>query len=231
MYKFLLWDIDGTVLDFSAAEACAIRALFEKYHLGICTDEMLRTYSQINRKYWQALERNEMTKPEILVGRFREFFQLMGLDTTVAAAFNDDYQLTLGDYPIFMEHALDVLKQEKGKYLLVAVTNGTKIAQTKKLRMTGLDEIFDVVFISEDVGIEKPNVAFFDHVFRKIGLSDKSEALIIGDSLTSDMQGGNNAGILCCWYNPKGETNGKGLRIDFEIDHLSRVAEIVNTTK
>lgn len=227
MYKFLLWDIDGTVLDFSAAEACAIRALFEKYHLGICTDEMLRTYSQINRKYWQALERNEMTKPEILVGRFREFFQLMGLDTTVAAAFNDDYQLTLGDYPIFMEHALDVLKQEKDKYLLVAVTNGTKIAQTKKLRMTGLDEIFDVVFISEDVGIEKPNVAFFDHVFRKIGLSDKSEALIIGDSLTSDMQGGIFAGIDTCWFNPKHSQNTSGIPVTYEIDDLRKLEEIL----
>ena len=227
MYKFLLWDIDGTVLDFSAAEACAIRALFEKYHLGICTDEMLRTYSQINRKYWQALERNEMTKPEILVGRFREFFQLMGLDTTVAAAFNDDYQLTLGDYPIFMEHALDVLKQEKGKYLLVAVTNGTKIAQTKKLRMTGLDEIFDVVFISEDVGIEKPNVAFFDHVFRKIGLSDKSEALIIGDSLTSDMQGGIFAGIDTCWFNPKHSQNTSGIPVTYEIDDLRKLEKIL----
>ena len=227
MYKFLLWDIDGTVLDFSAAEACAIRALFEKYHLGICTDEMLRTYSQINRKYWQALERNEMTKPEILVGRFREFFQLMGLDTTVAAAFNDDYQLTLGDYPIFMEHALDVLKQEKGKYLLVAVTNGTKIAQTKKLRMTGLDEIFDVIFISEDVGIEKPNVAFFDHVFREIGLSDKSEALIIGDSLTSDMQGGIFAGIDTCWFNPKHSQNTSGIPVTYEIDDLRKLEKIL----
>ena len=227
MYKFLLWDIDGTVLDFSAAEACAIRALFEKYHLGICTDEMLRTYSQINRKYWQALERNEMTKPEILVGRFREFFQLMGLDTTVAAAFNDDYQLTLGDYPIFMEHALDVLKQEKGKYLLVAVTNGTKIAQTKKLRMTGLDEIFDVVLISEEVGIEKPNVAFFDHVFREIGLSDKSEALIIGDSLTSDMQGGIFAGIDTCWFNPKHSQNTSGIPVTYEIDDLRKLEKIL----
>lgn len=227
MYKFLLWDIDGTVLDFSAAEACAIRALFEKYHLGICTDEMLRTYSQINRKYWQALERNEMTKPEILVGRFREFFQLMGLDTTVAAAFNDDYQLTLGDYPIFMEHALDVLQQEKGKYLLVAVTNGTKIAQTKKLRMTGLDEIFDVVFISEDVGIEKPNVAFFHHVFREIGLSDKSEALIIGDSLTSDMQGGIFAGIDTCWFNPKHSQNTSGIPVTYEIDDLRKLEKIL----
>ena len=227
MYKYLLWDIDGTILDFSAAEACAIRALFEKYQLGICTDEMLRTYAKINRKYWQALERNEMTKQEILVGRFREFFQLMGLNTTIAAAFNDDYQVTLGDYPIFIAHALDVLQQEKGTYLLVAVTNGTKTAQTKKLRTTGLDQIFDSVFISEDVGVEKPNVAFFDHVFREIGLSDKSEALIIGDSLTSDMQGGVLAGIDNCWFNPNHSENTHGIPVTYEIDDLRKLEEIL----
>ena len=227
MYKYLLWDIDGTVLDFSAAEACAIRALFEKYQLGVCTDEMLRTYSQINSKYWQALERNEMSKSEILVGRFREFFQRFGLDASVASRFNDDYQVTLGDYPIFMAHALDVLRQEKGRFMLVAVTNGTKIAQTKKLKTTGLDEIFDAVFISEDVGIEKPNVAYFDYVFEKIELTDKSQALIIGDSLTSDMQGGVLSGIDTCWFNPKHNKNSHGIPVTYEMDDLRQLEAIL----
>lgn len=227
MYKYLLWDIDGTVLDFAAAEACAIRALFKKYQLGICTDEMLRTYSQINVKYWQALERNELTKEEVLVGRFRDFFQLLGQDTAIAAPFNNDYQLTLGDYPVFMEHALDVLHAQKEKYRLIAVTNGTKLAQTKKLRTTGLDKIFDSVFISEDVGVEKPNLAFFDHVFEKIGLTDKGQALIIGDSLTSDMQGGVLAGIDCCWFNPKHSQNSHNIPVTYEIDDLRKLQNIL----
>ena len=102
MYKYLLWDIDGTVLDFLASEAYAIRALFEKYNLGECSDEMLKMYSGINTKYWQMLERGEMTKPEILVGRFCEFFGLIGADVTIAENFNRDYQITLGDHIEFV---------------------------------------------------------------------------------------------------------------------------------
>ncbi len=227
MYKYLLWDIDGTILDFLASEAYAIRALFQKYKLGACSDEMLQRYSQINVKYWEALERNEMTKPEILVGRFREFFEQIDIDPELAEAFNRDYQLTLGDHLVFVDHADEILQSEKGKYVLIAVTNGTKIAQTKKLRQTGLDQIFDAVFISEDVGVEKPNAAYFEYVFQKMGISDKKQVLLIGDSLTSDMKGGQIAGIDTCWYNPKHSVNSRNIPVTYEIDHLSKIANII----
>ena len=161
LYKYLLWDIDGTVLDFLASEAYAIKFLFNKFNIGVCTDEMLKQYSEINVKYWQKLERNELTKPEILVGRFRDFFKAIGVDTSLAESFNLQYQVTLGDHIEFVPGAKENLLQEKGKYTLVAVTNGTKIAQEKKLRLSGLDEIFDYIFISENVGVEKPNLEYF----------------------------------------------------------------------
>ncbi|MBR2973760.1 MAG: HAD-IA family hydrolase, partial [Clostridia bacterium] len=173
MYKYLLWDIDGTVLDFLASEAYAIRTLFHKYNLGECSDEMLRQYSAINAKYWSMLERNEITKQEVLIGRFHEFFGSIGVDTTVAEAFNADYQLTLGDHIEFMENAEEMLMLNKGKCLLAAVTNGTKTAQEKKLRMSGLDRIFDAIFISEDVGAEKPSEQYFSYVFEKLGITNK----------------------------------------------------------
>ena len=91
MYKYILWDIDGTVLDFLASESYAIKTLFEKFNLGVCTDEMLKIYSDINVKYWQKLERNEMTKPEILVSRFREFFDKIDVDSSFADSFNKEY--------------------------------------------------------------------------------------------------------------------------------------------
>lgn len=227
MYKFLLWDIDGTVLDFLASEKQAIRALFKKYNLGECTDEMIKMYSAINTKYWQKLEKNEMTKEEILVGRFREFFSLVGADTEASESFNKDYQVALGDYIVFMEDAKEVLLSQKGKYILAAVTNGTKIAQDKKLRLSGLDKIFDAVFISEDVGTEKPNKEYFDYVFKKLGITDKKEALIIGDSLTSDIKGGFLSGIDTCWFNPFKKPNTSGIPVTYEIDKLSRIKEIV----
>ncbi|MBE6934193.1 MAG: noncanonical pyrimidine nucleotidase, YjjG family [Ruminococcaceae bacterium] len=228
MYKYLLWDIDGTILDFAAAEAAAIRALFAKYGLGDCTEEMLGQYIKINRKYWQALERNEISKQKVLVGRFQDFFALFDLDVTKAAAFNDDYQLALGDYPIFTPHAKEVLERQKGSYTLIAVTNGTKVAQTKKMYLTGLDKIFDAVFISEDVGVEKPNLEYFTHVFEKSGITDKAQVLIIGDSLTSDMRGGEIAGIDSCWFNPEHGENTQGISVTYEIDDLRQLSGILN---
>lgn len=227
MYKYLLWDVDGTVLDFSASEVNAIKTLFQKYKIGECTDEMLKLYSGINAKYWQMLERNELTRPEALVGRFREFFEEIGADTSIAEIFNKDYQLTLSDHIEFVKNAKEMLLAEKGKYTIVAVTNGTKVAQEKKLRLSGLDKIFDAIFISEDVGVEKPNTEFFDYVFEKLGITDKGEVLLIGDSLTSDMKGGNLSGIDTCWFNPFHKPNTLGISVTYEIDDLGAVADII----
>lgn len=226
-YKYLLWDIDGTVLDFLASESYAIKTLFKKYGIGECNDEMLRAYSQINVKYWSLLEKNLMTKPEILVGRFREFFEKFGIDSSIAESFNKEYQLALGDYIEFVKDAKELLLSQKGKYVLVAVTNGTKAAQDKKLHLSGLDKIFDAIFISEDVGFEKPNIEYFEHVFKKLDITDKSEVLLIGDSLTSDMRGGMNAGIDTCWYNPHHKENTYDIPINYEIDELIKLNDVL----
>ncbi len=227
MYKYILWDIDGTVLDFIAAEAYAIRTLFKKYKLGECSDEMLKLYSGINAKYWQRLERNELTKPEVLIGRFKEFFESIGASTSIAESFNEDYQLALGDHVGFVPGAKEILLLQKGYYILAAVTNGTKLAQEKKLRNSGLDKIFDKIFISEDIGAEKPNREFFDNVFESLGITDKKEVLIIGDSLTGDMKGGFLAGIDTCWFNPGHKPNTLEIPVTYEIDRLSKIREIV----
>lgn len=227
MYKYILWDIDGTVLDFHKAEHLAINALFEKYKIGTCTDEMLSLYKEINIKYWQRLERNELTKNEILVCRFRDFFEKIGVDSKIAGSFNDDYQLALGDYIIYVDNAKEILLSQKGKYVIAAVTNGTKIAQEKKLSLSGLDKLFDEIFISECIGIEKPNQGFFDFVFDKLQITNKKEAIIIGDSLTSDMKGGFLYGIDTCWFNPTHQKNNLQIDITYEIDSLSQLKDII----
>ena len=227
MYKYILWDIDGTVLDFLASEAYAIRTLFKKYKIGECSDEMIKMYSDINIRYWQKLERNELTKQEILVGRFREFFKKIGVDVSICENFNNDYQLTLGDHIEFVDNAKNILLSQKGKYVLAAVTNGTKVAQEKKLKLSGLDDIFDAIFISENIGVEKPNNEYFDYVFEQLGVIDKKDVLLIGDSLTSDMKGGFGAGIDTCWYNPDHNPNNLNIPITYEIDNLIKVSEIV----
>lgn len=225
-FKVILWDIDGTLLDFHKSEVAAIRTLFIKHGLGICTDEMLADYRTINRSYWQRLERNQLSKPEVLVGRFREFFGKYGLNTDCAAAFNDDYQLALGDTVHYFPGAWETVTALKGSVLQCAVTNGTAVAQHKKLAASGLDAIFDDIFISDEIGLEKPSSAFFDAVWTKIGTFDPDEVLIVGDSLTSDIQGGNNVGIRTCWFNPQGDPLPKNLRIDHDIRCISEVLDI-----
>lgn len=225
--KVILWDIDGTLLNFAEAEKAAIRTCFGMFELGECTDEMLADYSEINRNYWKRLERGEISKKEVLEGRFREFFAKYNLNVSVAEKFNTQYQVSLGDTVVFYPNGLEVVQELKGKIPQYAVTNGTKIAQDKKLKNSDLIHILDGVFISEVVGVEKPGVGFFDKVFETIGEYDKSEVMIIGDSLTSDIQGGNNAGIVTCWFNPGEKKEDTDLRIDYEIRDLGEILKIV----
>ena len=225
--KVVLWDIDGTLLNFQAAEKAAINKCFAIHELGVCTDEMLAQYSEINHKYWKMLERGEMTKPEILVGRFKEFFEKQGLDVSKAPAFNEDYQIQLGDTVCFEDNGLEVIHALKGKVKQYAVTNGTRVAQKRKLANSGLDQLLDKAFISDEIGVEKPMIGFFDAVWAEIGTFSREEVIIVGDSLTSDMQGGVNAGILTCWYNPKGAENTSGLKLDYEIQNLNQILDII----
>ncbi len=226
--KVLLWDIDGTILNFKIAEMTAIRTGFGRMKLGECTDAMLRDYSQINDRYWKMLERGEMTKPQILVGRFREFFTKYGIDPKKAEEFNQYYQTDLGDTVCFNDDAYRLIAELRQQgFKQYGVTNGTLIAQEKKLQLSGLDMLLDGCFISEKLGFEKPRKEFFDCVFASIGRYAADEVLIIGDSLTSDITGGCNAGILTCWYNPEGKTNDTALEIDYEIRDLNELKNIL----
>lgn len=223
MIQILLWDVDGTLLDFHAAEEAAIRNLFHKFHLGECTGEMLRRYSQINKQYWERLENGQVTRQQVLTGRFQDFFALEGIDPEIAESFNEAYQLALGDTIVYRDDSLSIVKSLCGKVRQYVVSNGTVVAQTKKLKLSGLGELMDGIFLSEQLGAEKPSSAFFDKVFERIGPLDRSETMIIGDSLTSDIRGGFQAGIRTCWYNPAGTEVPAEFRIDYEIRDLHEI--------
>lgn len=227
MISTILWDVDGTLLDFIAAEKAAIKTLFGEFNLGQCSDEMIKRYSEINKTYWQRLERGEITKQEVLVGRFKEFFKSEGIDISVVEEFNSLYQLRLGDTIVYHDDSLKIIKSLQGRVRQYVVSNGTVEAQSKKLRLSGLGELVDGIFLSEHIGVEKPNIEFFDKVLEEIKPADRSSILIVGDSLTSDIQGGNNAGIVTCWYNPLGDKAPDKYRIDYEISDLHQIYEII----
>ncbi len=229
MIKVILWDMDATLLDFLSAENAAIKSCFQKYGLGECTDEMIERYSKINRRYWEMLERGEMSKQEILVNRFKDFFAEEGIETDCENEFNSSYQIALGDTICFRDQGYELVKKLQGSYRQFVVTNGTFAAQERKLKHSGIGELVEDAFISDLIGHEKPSKAYFDHVLGKIGDYEKQEIMIVGDSLTSDMQGGNNAGIICCWYNPNHLENTKNVKINHEIDHLWQIEEILKS--
>lgn len=227
MIRVILWDVDGTLLDFPAAERAAITQSFAHFGLGECSPEQVARYSDLNHSYWRKLEDGLITKEQVLLGRFEEFFAREGIDFHRVREFNDVYQVLLGETVCFMDHSYELIKSLRGKVRQYAVTNGTRVAQEKKLNKSGLIHLFDGVFISELVGAEKPSPIFFDHVFSTIGPVDRGEVLIVGDSPTSDMRGGLNAGIRCCWYNPKGLSAPEGMKLDHIIENLNQVTDIL----
>lgn len=225
--KAILWDVDSTLLNFVAAERAAIYDLFDHFHLGPCNDEMIGRYAIINHHYWEALERGEISKPELLVKRFEDFFRNEGIDPSVAVEFNELYQYKLGDTIVFNDNCKEIIESLQGKFKQYVVSNGTVAAQTRKLDRSGLGALMDGIFLSEHLGVEKPNPGFFDQVFDKIGHYHSDEIIIIGDSLTSDMQGGINAGILTCWYNPDHKEKPADLPLDYIISDLHEIYGIL----
>lgn len=225
--KKILWDIDGTLLNFDLAETAAIKKCFEIFSLGHISDEMIKDYKIINNSYRKKLEKNLVSRQEVLRGRFEDFFGKYGLDKELANKFNECFQIELGKTYIFNPHGKEVVGFLSKKYDQYAVTNGSLTAQKGKLSRSKLKDVFKYSFISELVGFEKPDPRFFDHVFKKIGSSNLSDYVIIGDSLTSDMAGGVNAGIKTVWYNPGKMNNYLELPIDYTVESLAEIPALI----
>ncbi len=225
--KVILWDFDNTLMDFSAAESNSLKNGFKKFGLGECTDEMVKEYSKINVKYWQKLETGEQTKDEIHVNRFKEFFESFGIECDSPEAFNACFENGIADTVEYVENSREIVESLKGLFRQYIVTNGGYNVQKRRLKESGFSELTDGAFISDQIGFEKPHIEFFNAVFERIEPCEKDEILIVGDSLTSDMRGGNNAGIKTCWYNPKGSPRPKDVRIDCEIKSLSEIYGIL----
>lgn len=231
MINIIFWDVDGTLLNFLAAESAAVKGLFLKFGFGECSDEMIAEYSQINKKYWKQIEKGEITKEEALRARFVEFFASHGLPVAAAEKFNAEYQVRLGDTVAYCDNSFEIVRSLRGKVKQYAASNGTVVAQKRKLKNSGLDALMDGIFLSEAVGAEKPDVRFFNAAFAFIEKSGikiaKENTLIVGDSLTSDILGGKNAGIKTCFYNPRGEKNTSNVLPDYEIKNLNEIYDIL----
>ncbi len=204
-YTSIFLDLDDTLLDFKAAESFAIQKVLARN--GLPSDnEAVKTYSAINKSFWESFERGEIPKSEIFAGRFKKLLEVFSAEGD-PIALSKEYGLGLSEGYFTVEGAFDILDYLKAKsYRIYATTNGLSTTQYKRIEGSGLSPYFDRVFISEDAGCQKPEKAYFDYVIENIPEKKKENMLIVGDSQSSDILGGINSGIDTCWFNPNGLT-------------------------
>ena len=215
-YDVVLIDIDDTLFDFRQSSFEALERAFARRDVSFTWEDM-PAYEVYNDRLWRAFERGEIPKPLIFTERFRLYFAERGLDID-PEAFNHDYLLYLAEGYAFMPHCRELLEALHGKCRVYVVTNGDTFAQESRIARSGLAHLFDGVFISEQLGCRKPEKVFFDRVF------SISRAILVGDSLSSDMQGGRNAGIATCYY---GKAENADDRCDYVIGDLLELLPIV----
>ncbi len=225
MIEFLFLDLDDTILDFGKAERIALSKTLRQF--GIEPEDSICTrYSQINRAHWEMLERREITRQQVLTGRFHVLFKELGKEAD-PAELAACYESHLASGHDFLPGAEEALKSLSGRYRLFIASNGTGNVQYTRMKSAKLEPYFEKVFISEQLGADKPSPAFFAACFDQIPGFRREKAMIVGDSLTSDILGGQNAGIATCWVNPCGKPRMKEIRVDYEIKTLSELPELL----
>jgi len=231
MIKAVLIDIDDTLLDFDAYVRTAIRDGFREFSLGEYTEDTYKTFRRVNTQIWHELEMGVITFEELMKTRWNRVFAALGIDFD-GPTFEKYFRGCLFYNAIPVEGALDVLTYLKGKYPLYAASNGPYEQQKNRLRVGGMLDFFDDFFISEQIGFSKPSKEYFDYCLQKLNQDRNepllpSEVIMIGDSLTSDMDGAIANGLKSCFFDKKrsGETGGRV--VDYTIQSLSELKDIL----
>lgn len=221
-FRAVLIDIDNTLFHFNESSYKALKKAFGEYGVDF-TRAMFAEYEALNDQYWKAFERGEIPRERLFYERFDVYFARIGLRAD-GKEFDHRYRVYLSEGYDLMPHAEALLQALQGKYKVFVVTNGDAMTQDARIAGAGLEKYFDGVFVSERVGYQKPDKAFFDAVFAAIGEEYRSCSLLVGDSLSSDMQGGRNAGIPTCFYGPRKQADD---RCDYVVGDLLDILPIL----
>jgi len=228
MIEFLFLDLDDTILDFHKAERIALAKTIRQFGVEP-TEEVLHRYHLINKWHWEQLELGKLTRAEVLTGRFQMLFKELGLSVDpekMQAGYETN--LSIGHYFLpGAEEAVDALSK---KYRLFLASNGTAVVQKGRMTSANLYRFFEQVFVSQEIGHNKPSKAYFDACFAAIPGFDPARAMMVGDSLSSDIQGGINAGIRTVWVNPDHKDCGR-IRPDYEIEALHQLEALLDDIK
>ena len=221
----VLFDLDDTILDFHRAEAVALSKTLRELGLEP-REDILRRYSAINRRQWELLEEGRQTRFETLTRRFEILFAEYEIPVSGVKAC-DRYEGHLGEGHWFMPGAEELLEKLHGRYALYLISNGAAAVQASRLKSAGIARYFEGIYISETLGAEKPSPAFVERGLELAPGFERTRALIVGDSLTSDIRLGLNTGIRSCWYNPRRQPGRADIRPDFEIAALSELPPLL----
>ena len=226
MIEFLFLDLDDTILDFHKAERLAIAKTIREFGVEP-TEEILARYHVINKWHWEQLELGTMTRAEVLVKRFAALFSELGVevDAPVCAKVYER-NLSIGHY--FLPGAEEAVDRLHKKYRLFLASNGTASVQKGRMTSANLYRFFEKVFVSQEIGHNKPSKEYFEACFAQIPGFDKEKALMVGDSLSSDIKGGINAGIKTVWVNPSHGSSGD-IKPDYEIEALWQLEALLET--
>lgn len=224
-YTHLLFDLDGTLFDFEAAEHAAFEKTCRMLHIPY-SEELLKKYVMINESYWKLFELGKVTQPELAKRRFADLYSYLQIDGDADQA-NYCYRKNLADSSQIFPDTIPVCKALIQSYHICLITNGITDVQLKRLSVSPLKAYAEKVFISEAVGSQKPQKAFFDYVFNDLQIQP-SQALVIGDSLTSDICGAKNSNADSCWFNPLRKENPyHDMKPTYEISSLTQLLPLL----
>ena len=227
-YNTILMDMDGTLMDFDACESKALETVFARHGYPY-SPEIRRLYNGINSRLWKEYEKGSTTKAIIKSTRFSELFQLIGVKGD-GAAFNIEYLDELGKNWFPIEGCFELCRILSSHFRLYMATNGVSRTQRNRVKGCGLEPFFSGMFISEEIGVQKPLSGFFEYAASHIPGFKKEETLMVGDSLTSDMKGGIDFGLSTCWFNRKHAEN-PGFPITYEIHSLLELPPLLGISE
>ncbi|MCT4544133.1 MAG: YjjG family noncanonical pyrimidine nucleotidase [Vallitalea sp.] len=227
MYKYVIFDADNTLLDFTLAEKYSLTEALKQFSYKGDLDKILYSYREINRKIWLELEKGKISNEELKEERFKRLFKKFNLDYNIHK-FSEVYLENLSESGYLINGAKEICKYLKEKkYKVVVLTNGIKKIQESRIEKSSIKQFIDLMIVSQEVGVNKPDPYIFEYTLKKFGSIDKNDAIMIGDSLTADIKGGINYGIDTCWFNLNKVENNTDIISKYEIKCLDELKNIL----
>lgn len=225
-YEMIIIDADETLFDFKKSEKVSLESTMREFNQDYVEGYHLEIYKEINSAIWKELEKGLITQKELNDLRFQRLLERLKINMN-AIDFANAYIKHLSRASFLYESSFDLIENLSRAYRLVILSNGLKEVQDNRLRKSAISRFFEAIIISEEVGLAKPDPAIFQLLFDHTNCTDKSKVLMVGDSLSSDIQGGINFGIDTCWYNAGGTINRSDIKPTYEISRLTDLYDLL----